>query len=318
MLLATLIVDPTPNMEMVVFQGQDRAVPLFRTATANGDEFLLDSVIATEADPKGIAVATYTNGAGEIVVLKTLPYDDNTSESEKVEQINALGSNVLGTMVQARVVHQAKKKSFGEKLEPRHFTAVAMDHGGVTLDDYNFGNDYTPGHALLLLLVLAKMCKRLYAHGLAYLDLKVQNVLVDVVKGSTSVLFCDFGSLAKVGESASATYPPPSFPLGTHVLANEASVLHGLGALLVHMVDGSSTYHKNLKYLTKKRTAEQARLGDSAFFKARIDFVKDDFVQSQPALGSVLTAAWADGMTLGTFVDVVEKTYASMTQGLAP
>jgi hypothetical protein len=122
-----------------------------------------------------------------------------------------------------------------------------MDHGGVTLDDYNFGNDYTPGHALLLLLVLAKMCKRLYAHGLAYFDLKVQNVLVDVVKGSTSVLFCDFGSLAKVGESASATYPPPSFPLGTHVLANEASVLHGLGALLVHMVDGSSTYHKNLK-----------------------------------------------------------------------
>ena len=70
--------------------------------------------------------------------------------------------------------------------------------------------------------------------------------------------------------------------------------------------------------MTKKRTAEQARLGDSAFFKARIDFVKDDFVQSQPALGSVLTAAWADGMTLGTFVDVVEKTYASMTQGLAP
>lgn len=73
----------------------------------------------------------------------------------------------------------------------------------------------------------------LWREGVAYMDLKPENVLV--MGGGNSkftVLLGDVGSLCFDGDSSMCTYPPPTHPSGVGVPATSKNVLYGLGMLM--------------------------------------------------------------------------------------
>jgi hypothetical protein len=116
------------------------------------------------------------------------------------------------------------------------------------------------------------------------------------------LVLCDYGSLSKVGARDSvATYPPPESPRGVNVVANERSILHGLGALLVSMYSPDSEY--SLRFLSPKRNHTEMKTPVESF-RVKLNNVLQTFCQDDEFLGEVLKSAWSSLKAVTPQVDV--------------
>jgi hypothetical protein len=156
------------------------------------------------------------------MVLKAIPHTDRTEEGDKVGR-----AGHFGALVEARVVQRAQKPAPGAAVGPEHFTVVLMHYRGVSLaEEVPLSRE----GALLAAQVACRACQTLAAHGLAYLDLKPQNML----RYAGTVQLCDYGALEALGSTtAVSSHPPAHAPRGVLLEATEEAMVHSLGTLLL-------------------------------------------------------------------------------------
>jgi hypothetical protein len=203
-------------------------------------------------DPTGACVTAYQDGDGRVVIVKTLPAEDDTNEAMLVHQVTQLRQCLKGAMVNARLARVAQEPGCGKvSCDPKHYSVVLMHYAGQTLTTLNLKQ--CSAKAMFVTRGVALTCLRLYENGFVYADMKPANVLYAGLDYNTIRLtLCDYGGLAPVGATdAVATYPPPEHPFGTSVHATERAVVYGLGVLLVCLFTEDLEY--NLRFLKREK-----------------------------------------------------------------
>ena len=155
--------------------------------------------------------------------------------------------------------------------------------------------------ALGIVYEVSKKCRELLDIGLAYTDMKPANVLFLEGRG---IFLCDYGSLAPVGvNDGSATYPPPEFPRGTNVPANEAAVVYGLGALMVCLC--FPYFERSLRFVpaTVEANEHLATAAVALGCRDAVELMKRRGVDASRALST----AWKPGATIAGFQDALRR-----------
>ena len=203
-------------------------------------------------DPAGACVTAYQDGEGRVVIVKTLPAEDDTNEVMLVHRVTQLRQCLKGAMVNARLARVAQEPGCGKSsCDPRHYSVVLMHYAGQPLTTLNLKR--CSPKAMFVTRGVAMTCLRLFENGFVYADMKPANVLYAGLDYNTIRLtLCDYGGLAPVGATdAVATYPPPEHPFGTGVHATERAVVYGLGVLLVCLLTEDLEY--DLRYLKRDK-----------------------------------------------------------------
>ena len=150
----------------------------------------------------------------------------------------------------------------------------------------------SPGNVAAAVAWVCDACEALVFRGLFYTDIKPDNVL----SGAGGLFLCDYGGMTHISEGnvASATYPPARHPRGMGIPPTEASVAHGLGALVATLC-----FKESLRALSFRSTE------DVPFDCDAVDSLMDaqnDVLQKvseyDARLGRILEAAWAPHATL--------------------
>ena len=237
--------------------------------------------------------SNYCEGKHADIVLKSIVYNDASDEHLLVEAVD-FGSG----LVPARVAQLAVELKPGEHLGPRHFYVVLMQYGGTEL---TVRNNLTLRATLDIVLQVCHHLRELLAHNLVYTDLKPSNILI--TEEGKAVL-CDYGGLAVLGTtSGTATYPPSGAPRGLDVPASEATMLYGLGILMVCL--SFCKLERELRYVTAsvEPNIDLAQLKLSAAascIQARVTCLTHKG-------GEVLATAWRPGTTLEQFGETLSR-----------
>ena len=201
-------------------------------------------------------------------------------------------------MVPARLAFRGTPPNLGDPTFSKNYSVIVMPYLGDSLARFTGIGAET---ALGIVKQVAEKCAHLYAAGFAYTDMKPANVLYHSTYGIT---LCDYGGLAPLGlDTASATYPPPEYPRGLNVPANETTVVYGLGVLLVCLL--TQTVEKNIRFISEKAEPNDhlARAALALGCKDAIAAVK----RRSNAAARVVAAAWKAGVTLDTFLVVLQR-----------
>ena len=290
-------------------RGTVHVLPVYRLLEASsGASYEYADVLhgGEEDDPQGACVALYRCRSAPYgaLVVKTLWHRDNTGEEVRLRAVISAGDAVHGCMVPARVAQRGKTPAPGQECGPEHYTVVLMPYFGKPMTHLAADGDRT----LLLdaLRAVHAACERLLRAGLAYVDLKLSNVLcecdgVDDDRALTVVL-CDYGGLAALGSpDAVASYPPPQHPRGVRVAASEATVMHGFGAMLVSAF--FLDLEPSLRYIGRshKRLRDAAPLTDTgaaAMLRAAKVTALEEVAARDQGLARVLRCAWGPRSTM--------------------
>jgi hypothetical protein len=245
--------------------------------------------------PQEPCVTVYRRGVRRIV-LKTVAHDDCTGELAAVSAVAPLGLN--DCIVPARVVHHSVAYSGPTAAE--NFTAVAMHDGGLAL---SFFEVQQPKEALDVLAVFCRKCRELFERGFAYTDMKPDNALH--CPSERSFVLCDYGSVCPLGGTdAVCTFPPPEYPKGKHVPANERVIIYGLGVLMAGLIFPDSLAGLIFKKVKRK---DLVGLADARLaLEAEGDKVIDRVDKWNEAVGKVLRSAWLARPTLVEFEQLIQ------------
>jgi hypothetical protein len=248
-----------------------------------------------KARPDDPVVSYYRLGSRRLI-LKSIPHGDSMGELQAVRALEA--APMAGVIVPARIVHDAVAPEDG-KVGPSNFTVVAMPDGGRALTSFSAGGDTV---ALYVTGLVCRKVRELFGVGLAYTDLKPDNVLHN--PKLSSFVLCDYGSLVPLGCALGvSTYPPPEWPLGMEVLACERAVIYGLGVVLAASLHPQSL--DLLQYSCDPDPEAQARA--SAFIRASNTLIISVIAEKHPASASVLRHAWLGKPTLQEFQDIITR-----------
>lgn len=209
-------------------------------------------------DPTGACVTAYQDDDGRVVIVKTLPAEDDTNEAMLVHQVTQLRQCLKGAMVSARLARVAQEPGCNRSsCDPKHYSVVLMHYAGQPLTTLNLKQ--CSAKAMFVTRGVALTCLRLYENGFVYADMKPANVLYAGLDYNTIRLtLCDYGGLAAVGATdAVATYPPPEHPFGTSVHATERAVVYGLGVLLVCLFTDDLEYQLRFLKRDKNRKGKE-------------------------------------------------------------
>jgi serine/threonine protein kinase len=262
-----------------------------------GEHFIFKSSISGARQQNGTPHVAHYVGArsGERIIVKALPHDEASYE-ENIITRREHECRVL--MVPARIAHKAVIPSIGAEVSAQNYTVVLMPYYGEPLSRAS-NLQHLP--ALGVVYEVSQKCADLLELGLAYTDMKPANVLFFEDRG---VSLCDYGSLVPVGANdGSATYPPPEYPRGTNVPANEASVVYGLGALLVCLC--FPYFERHLRYVPAATEANE-HLATAAVALGCRDAV-ELMKRRGSAASRALATAWKPGATIAGFQDALRR-----------
>jgi hypothetical protein len=270
-------------------------------------------------DAAGACVAAYKDpSSGAVVIVKTLPHDDDTLEAAAVRSVAHLEC-LRGIMVPARLGRSAKAPRAGAARSPKHYGVVLMYYAGQPLTTLNLRG--AAGKAALVTRGVAAACARLLACGLVHVDLKLANVLYSGLDyNSMRLSLCDYGGLAPLGTAAgTATYPPPEHPFGTGVRAGERVMAYQLGVLLLSLFADDLEVH-----LRFTRPAEFASNGGARAAAVNCDDEPTEHVSAQLGLqeaclrvlgalrardetmAALVRLAWAPGTTIQQLIEALD------------
>jgi serine/threonine protein kinase len=262
-----------------------------------GEHFVFKCLISGGGRQVGAPyVAQYVGArSGERIIVKALPHDEASYEEVIILQRE---NECQELMVPARIAHRAVIPKEGDTPSAHNYTIVLMPYYGEPLSRVS-NLQHLP--ALGIVYEISKKCMDLLEIGLAYTDMKPANVLFLEGRG---VSLCDYGGLAPVGsKDGSATYPPPEYPRGTNVPANEASVVYGLGALMVCLCFPS--FERSLRYIPAANEANKHLATAAVALGCRdaVDLMKRRGSDASRALAT----AWKPGATIAGFQDALRR-----------
>ena len=269
-------------------------------------------------DPTGACVTAYHDGDGRVVVVKTLPAEDETNEAMLVHQVTQLRQCLKGAMVNARLARVAQEPEDGRpSYAPKHYSVVLMHYAGQPLTTLNL--KMCSGKAMFVTRGVAATCLRLFENGYVYADMKPANVLYAGLDYDTIRLtLCDYGGLAPLGATdAVATYPPPEHPFGTNVHATERAVTYGLGVLLVCLLSETLEYdlrflkrgkHKNIKKNTKENGRVHTCTDDAVLaMQMACENVIFELRAQHEGVARLVQLAWRPKTTIVELIAAIDK-----------
>ena len=298
------------------------------TDPATNEAYDFASVLSggTMKELSGPCVALYVGPKGAVIVKTMLRVHEYQEESEYIDFVNRNMDALTGCMVRARVaapgrrVHKDNYKL--EDLRPENYTVIIMRYGGRPM--YHLRDrlrNQLP--ALRVTHAIFSIVKRLYKKGMAYVDMKLANVLFHHKDDMTVQLsLCDYGSIVRVGEDGAATYPPPETPWGYDVVGNERSVLYGMGILLASCMttqeeENALRYilpHERYAQLGREFTREEGTKELETFQQELLKFMSANY----PLVGKVMSVAWTHGATLDQLDSAYSEAISSLTQMPTP
>ena len=254
-----------------------------------GEEYAFCMLISGGRDPDQPVVTGYSRTKDRynthVLVLKMVPPLDDSHEEYFVPL-----ASYSEVMVPAHIARAGESFVQGGILGPQHYTVVVMHHAGDSLHERV---PLPPCDALRTTLSILRSCRVLQTLNLAYVDLKPCNVMTGGLspwaKYDKSPRMCDYGAMDDMGSTrAAATYPPPEYPRGLGVLADEHTMAHGLGVFLIALV--SHELASTMRFVTKATVPddEEAREGLRRAHEEAIEQCS----KTHPAFRSVLEAAF--------------------------
>ena len=257
--LGNVVVEPASMVRMHVSKKNECYFPTFTlrdTATGRTLNFSEHMSGGRVNDPSGACVTCYQDAqSGAVVIVKSLPHDDDSNEAVMVHRVTQLKGCLRGAMVSACLARVAQVPISDNHRTPNNYSVVLMHYAGQPLTTLNLRG--CRSKAVFVAKGVAKTCLRLFENGFVYTDLKPANVLyVGLNYNTVSLALCDYGGLAPLGATdAVATYPPPEHPFGTNVRATERAVVYGLGVLLVCLFTEDQEYH--LRFMKRESTSKK-------------------------------------------------------------
>ena len=263
------MIEVQPAAEMLAHP-EAQHVPVYTvTDTKRGRVFTFDDVLFHDDRPPcdKTVVALYKSSTSDRVLLVKTIADPASSEIGMVDHLNfALDHDVLREiMCSARVLWRPRlrrrKHAEDDAPKPRNFYAVALSHAGNTL--HSRMRFMTRPARLAVLLRVCGACTTLMTRAhVVYLDMKPSNVcLVDDDPATTRLI--DYGSLSLIDTTEGvATYPPPEYPFGVDVAANETVQAYALAVLVVVVLNPTRDTEyplrfRNINDTPVERAAEQ-------------------------------------------------------------
>jgi serine/threonine protein kinase len=258
-----LLVIPHPSFYCV----DEHHVPKYRVSSPDGQhtyEFH-KLIYAEKRTPLFNAVAVYKCTTLDVCIcIKTTPYTEH-EEVYDIYHINSVMSESTLCITPAYVAYNALLPETGVAIQPLHFNAIVMPFYPYTL------HKTIPvllADKIQCILQITRQCINLYHLGYCYLDIKPANIVRTHTMGE--YLLIDYGSLRCIGATdGQATFPPPCYPSGTNVRADEGSVVYGIGVLLVAVLqsslfDARQFMYENVANRTAARNVERKILNAAA------------------------------------------------------
>lgn len=112
----------------------------------------------------------------------------------------------------------------------RGYSALLMEAWAGSLFDFLLWADAAERYQCLEWI--ADATERLWAAGLAYMDMKAPNILFCGRGGNLRWTFCDYEGAVRAGSAGTCTFPPPGHTTGLDVPATEQNVLWGVGIMV--------------------------------------------------------------------------------------
>jgi hypothetical protein len=232
-------------------------------------------------------VSMYTCAKTKASCLIKTMYKEADQEVAMIDHVNATcpPETRAKLLCRARVLWRGREKKKGT-LHPRNFWAVELEFAGIPL--FARMKQMSKVGLLCVCLRVIDICATLKdVCNVVYLDMKPSNVCINAEEdGEHLVRLIDYGSMALLDTlDGVATYPPPSAPYGTEVLANEQTQAYVLAVLVIVCLhpDRTTEFSLRFKDLNAFEWMNQA--------KAALEKAGKDAVQSLqiPELENALT-----------------------------
>lgn len=175
------------------------------------------------------------------VVIKITPFTE-TEEINMIEHITRNKRYLIEykVFVDVKIAYKAKPASSKAKtLKPENYNCIVMEWGGPTL--HTLKKTLPNTKKADIMEKVAKMCETLLKQKLCYMDMKPSNIVYDEL--TDTVKFIDFGGVSHTNEkNTCSTYPLHTHMSGTNLIAQEKTVVYGLGALHAIFVELEDEY----------------------------------------------------------------------------
>jgi hypothetical protein len=177
--LDNLVVEPASMARMRVNKKSECYFPTFTlrdTATGRTLKFAKYISGGRSDDPSGACVTAYEDTeSGAVVVVKSLPHDDDSNEAVMVHRVTQLYGCLRGAMVMARLARVAQAPISEDHRSAVNYSVVLMHYAGQPLTTLNLRG--CRSKSVFVAKGVAKTCLRLFENGVVYTDLKPANVL---------------------------------------------------------------------------------------------------------------------------------------------